>query len=167
QEKMFVLSLKAKGQGTVSIQFLDEQQHILFSKTIKNTEVFEKKFNLDNLDLGTYTLKVEDELKVTTQPIEVSYEGIEVDYTVRQATFKPYVQLTADNKQLDINWLMQEKGAYRMNIYNDNTDLLYHDTIKEAWKINKRYDLAKLPKGNYYVTIKGGSQTHYHNFQIN
>ena len=160
-EKMFLLSIKAKGQGKVNIQFVDAQAQLLFSTEVKNRERFNHKFQLNDLPNGDYKLIVEDELKSTEQQVNIRYDGVDIDPSTRQHLYKPFVKVNQKNNWLDLNWLLAEKGNFQLKISDEASNVVYTDQIKEAWAVHKRYDVKAFPKGNYYVEIKGNNQVFY------
>lgn len=166
-EKMFLLAIKAKGQGKVSIQFVDAKEQVLFSSEIKNREKFNHKFKLNDLPNGHYKLIIEDELKSTEQPILIDSEGVAIDPSTRQHMYKPHVKVNQASNWLDLNWLMATKGTFQLEISDDAANVLYTEQINDAWAVHQRYDVKNFPRGNYFLKIKGNNQVFYKEFYLN
>lgn len=166
EEKAFVLSIKSQGQGKAKIKFLDENQNILFSSKIDPTKLFEKKFNLSSLEVGKYTLQVEDELKTTLQPVAINYDGIDINYDSRQVVYKPQLKYNEVKEQLFVNWLINENANFQLDIYDNDLNLLYSHTIKDVFNINKVYTLSQLPRGNYLLKVRGANQVYAKNIEV-
>ena len=166
-EKMFLLSVTAKGEGKVNVQFVDEQARILFSTDLKNKQKFDHKFNLDHLPNGQYKLIIDDELKTTEQPIGIGLGGVEIDPSTRQYLYKPLLKLDRDKQAIDLNWLMAEKGDFHFEIRDEASNILFSDQLTASLAVHKRYDVSAFPKGNYFVTIKGENQVFYKNLYLN
>jgi len=165
-EKMFVLNVKAQGQGIVTIQILGKEGDVIFSDKLESVSVFEKRFNLESMEEGNYILKIEDEFTITSQPLYLDNKKVEVNDELKELIRKPYVKINNLNKRLDINWVMPKKGNYKMVIQNAEGSFSFEDTIKDKVAIHQTYNLSKIPEGKYFLTIKSNQQTFYKTIEL-
>lgn len=56
--------------------------------------------------------------------------------------------------------------AVSIRIYDDNMNLLYSDTQKEATYLKRNYDLGKIGSGEYVVRIQAGDYTTVHRVDV-
>ncbi|MFK8008832.1 MAG: hypothetical protein AB8H03_20900 [Saprospiraceae bacterium] len=165
-EKMFVLSLKAKGSGMIKIEILDQKQDIIFSQELESILTFEKKYNLELMKKGEYILQIEDELKVTSHSLKLGLDKIEVNNQLIKSFRKPFVKISKVENRVDINWMMSQRGTYRLAVKNKDEYILFEDVAKNEIAIHKSYDISKLKKGKYVFIIENEKRKYFKAIEI-
>lgn len=165
-QKMFVLNLKAKGIGVIKIEILDQKQNIIFSQELESVLTFEKKYNLELMKKGEYILQIEDELKITSQPLKLDLKKVEVNNQLMRSFRKPFVRFNQLEKRVDINWMMSQRGTYKLVVKNQDELFLFEDVAKNEIAIHKSYDISKLKKGKYVLTVKNEKQIYSKTIEI-
>ncbi|MDF1698602.1 MAG: DUF3244 domain-containing protein [Saprospiraceae bacterium] len=166
QEKTLMLSFLTKGLGEINIQIVDQNENVLFSEKVNSGNSIQKKFILDNLSLGDYSLEVEDEFKITVQPLTVESNDISVNREFRKTHFKPQIRLTQEGKYLDFDWLMNKEGEVEFSIEDSYSNFSFENKTTVQKLVQKRFDVRQLPKGLYYVTVKNDEHTFYETIRI-
>lgn len=166
QQKVLMLSFLTKGLGEVNIEIIDQNQNVLFTEKVNSGKSIQKKFILDNLEMGNYSLKIEDEFKVTVQPLTVDNSDVFIDREFRKTHFKPQVRLTEEGKYIDLDWLMNETEDAKFIIQAGNSDFSFENKIEDQKLIQKRFDVGQLPKGLYYITVRNNEHTFYETIRI-
>lgn len=119
----------------------------------------DRKFNLNGMAKGTYTLEISDDLKITSQQFTIVDSDVVVDETVN-TIYKPVV-VSKDNK-IDVNLLNPSKNA-SIKIQDSYEGTIYAETQKTS-SVNKRFDISSLPSGSYSVNIDVDGRTYIHDF---
>jgi UDP-N-acetylglucosamine pyrophosphorylase len=132
--------------------------HIDKAKSIK---AFNKKFNLEKLEKGKYTLKVVRENCKTTQLFEVTKKGIIIKENDRKEVFAPIVKEENSNFDVTIAFI---KNKYSILVLDLNGNTVFEETQKGLTQLNKRYNMSNLPRGEYLFQISIDGETYYHNF---
>lgn len=78
-QKVFTLSAKTSGEGSLQIRIVDAAENVVFSKKVKAISVFEQRFNVKNFETGEYEIAIEDESKVITQSLTVGETTVTVN----------------------------------------------------------------------------------------
>ena len=165
-QKMFLLEFQTQGSGVINLKILNAQEQIIFSEEIASEKSFEKKFNLSELKSGKYALYIEDEYKITTQPLEVSSTGIEMNTQIRKVINKPSVYLNTKHRHLDINWTMNQKGGFSMSLSGKSSTPFFENKLENQKDIHRRYDLSGLIPGEYHLTIKNEDYTYHRTIRV-
>ena len=166
-ERVLFIDMETAGQGEVNIRILDPENTVIFSETVGPVDSYQKRYSLELLEEGNYTLRVEDEFKVTIQPIVLQEDALVVDNSERAIVFTPVVNISEDGKYLDVNWMLGNSGDYKFTLEYTMSSFSFDDAERDVTTVHKRYDIAKLPKGRYNVSISSANQTHYKTVTIN
>ena len=134
---------KASELSDVKIYILDEQDQIVYTEKIKNTDGFARPYNLSNLPQGNYKIKLLDNSGSHVEHISHSVKPVKrsrITYVARVAGSTDSFILSVPNKgQDDIS----------ITIYNADDELLY------SGKETITGDFAKIYKlKNYNGKIK-------------
>ena len=131
---------------------------------IKATPHFAKKYNLVNLENGTYRFVITKKLVKTVQPFELTDKTIVMNETERREKFLPNV-VQRGNK-MDVNVLLGNYSNIKVNVYNNEGRKVFEEVNYVVLVLNKRYDLSNLTSGLYVVEVIAGDETQYFNVQL-
>lgn len=144
--KSFVIDNKVWKSSSVDILIQDEDGITIYSnqQELKTS----KRYSLENLEAGDYVVTVSNRIKTVANNITITEEGLFIDFNAN-TTYKPVFNI--DKNKIDVNYLAAGVDTY---IYIQNNDqTLYQTTIEDSKSINKRFDISKLPSGDYSLVI--------------
>ena len=145
-------------EATISIE--DVKGYVLLSEKVKKTSSFAKIFNLKNLPSGDYNIVINTQTRATIQPITLKGNtDIEIHTGKRKVIFHPVIR--KNGSFLDISWLANRITSVKVSITAENGASVFEDTVKNVFKVEKRYNVAQLGKGLYTVRVKTPFDTYY------
>lgn len=159
-KKSIIVNLGNTEKEMVSVVIADEKGVVLLSENVKQAANFIKRYNMSQLENGTYTMTVTKTTIRTIQPFNITREGIVITELEKTEKFIPVV-LLKDNK-LDVNVLLKTYGKIVVNIYDNAGRKLKQDKLSDALNFHKRYNIAQLPDGAYIIEVTAGDETFYH-----
>jgi hypothetical protein len=158
-QKSVVVNLGNVEKETISIAIADAQGHVLTSELVKNTPNFVKRYNMSQLENGTYTLTVTKKTVRTVQPFEIKDNSLEISEIEKKEKFIPVVNFK--NDKLDVNVLLGNYSNITVTILDNEGHKVSEDKNYVVLDLHKRYDLSKLPTGVYMVEVMAGDETFY------
>lgn len=160
----FSLHVQDLNQEAFEIKFSDEKGITLINEKVERQEDYVKFFNLKNLPVGAYSLKIETARKVIVQNIEVLQESVSVDPANKVIIDKPTISYQAS--MLELNMVNLEKGQAIVKIQDKSGQVLHQESLQAIGKIKKQFDLRALPAGNYLVEVWTKYFTYEQRFSI-
>lgn len=155
--KKFSLELANIEPGATTVSLYDSYGTALLTERVgKNT--YGKVFNLANLPTGSYELVITTTNRDIVQPIELGFDGVEMDANRRTVYFAPAILTNKTN--LDISYFRGKITDVDVAIYKNN-DLIFQETFDHVIKVERRYDLSSMPKGKYNVMVTTDYKTYY------
>jgi Secretion system C-terminal sorting domain len=158
-QKAVVVNLGNVQKETVSIVIADAQGNVLTSELVKNTPNFVKRYNMSQLENGTYTLTVTKKTVRTVQPFEIKDNSLEISEIEKKEKFIPVLHF--NNDKLDVNVLLGNYSNITVTIIDNEGRKVSEDKNYVVLELHKRYDLSKLPRGAYVVEVMAGDETFY------
>jgi hypothetical protein len=158
-QKAIVVNLGNVQKETVSIVIADAQGNVLASEVVKNTPNFVKRYNMSQLENGTYTLTVTKKTVRTVQPFEIKDNVLAISELEKKEKFLPVVHF--NNDKLDVNVLLGNYSNITVTILDNEGRKVSEDMNYVVLELHKRYDLGKLPRGAYVVEVMAGDETFY------
>ncbi len=156
--KAVVVSLTNVANEEVEIS-LEGENTILLHETVKGKLNFSKKYNLANLESGSYNVIVTKRVTKTVQPFQLTDKSVVLFESERKEKFLP--SLNQNGKKVDINVLLGNYSNIQVIIYDNEGRRVYDDINYVVMLLHKRYDLSKLPSGGYVVEVIAGDETQY------
>jgi Secretion system C-terminal sorting domain len=141
----------------ISIRLMDDNQKVLMSESVKDVKGFIKKYNISRLDDGNYTMVITKKTIRTTQPFSIEKGMVKMSETDKKEKFLP--TLSFQNDKLDVNVLLVNYSNITIKLYDNEGREVMNDKHYAEFKLNKRYDLSKLPAGAYIAEVKAGDET--------
>ena len=156
--KTVVVSLTNVSKEEITIA-LEGEGGTLIADKVKGQLNFAKKYNLMNLESGSYRVVVTKRATKTIQPFELTYNNVVLFESERKEKFLP--SIVQNNRKLDVNVLLGNYSNIKVNIYDNEGHKMYEDINYVVMLLHKRYDLSKLPSGGYVVEVIAGDETQY------
>jgi cytochrome c1 len=160
-EKSLFIEFANSKEEDVTISIMNEEGATVHIDKAKSIKAFNRKFNLEKLERGKYTLKfVCDNCKVT-QLFEVSKKGISVKENDRKEVYAPVVKQEDGKFDVKIGII---KTKYAVLVLDLNGNIVFEESEKGVNQLNKKYNLSNLAKGEYLFQITVDGESYYHNF---
>jgi hypothetical protein len=155
-EKKVSLVLKNL-KGSTTIRLESALEGVLLEEEITNAE-YARVLNLNELSDGKYKLVVSTGLRETEQPISITRTGLSLNINDRKLFFAPVVRTTG--QLLDVSLLNNQLTTLKLRIEDAEGILVYEDEVRNVVKVEKRYNLSKLPAGEYTVVLNVGDKAY-------
>jgi hypothetical protein len=160
-EKTLLIEFSNIKEEDVTVSIMNEEGATVHIDKAKSIKAFNKKFNLEKLEKGKYTLKVVRENCKTTQLFDVTKKGIIIKENDRKEVFAPIVKEENSNFDVTIAFI---KNKYSILVLDLNGNTVFEETQKGLTQLNKRYNMSNLARGEYLFQISIDGETYYHNF---
>ena len=143
--------------ATISIQNTEGVE--IFTESLVGKAASLRKYNLQKLEIGQYTLIVKRKRSKLIQPFSVNIENIDVQMATRETLYTPTVVLK--DRKLDVSAVSFGKPGISLTI-TDNLGTIVFEEKSNIAILQKRYNLSKLPNGAYIVeVVTYGTETEY------
>lgn len=157
--KSIVVDLGSVSRETVSIVIANENGEVLMSETVKEKPNFVKRYNMSQMENGSYTLTVTKKTIRTVQPFEITKNGLTISELEKKEKFIPTVSF--NNDKLDVNVLLGNYSNITVRILDNEGRKVKEDKNYVVLDLHKRYDLTQLPNGVYVIEVMAGDETFY------
>lgn len=148
--KSVVVYTQGLGEATTHIQLKDENGSILYSAQSEKGQKFAKRFDLNALEAGNYTIEVENEMSFTATPLSINTDSAWVKGADQVTIIKPVIR--QNGEKLDIILPTENDDKVSVTIFDSNFRKLTSESFNgEALK---RFDLSKLKQGSYTVKMR-------------
>jgi hypothetical protein len=123
-----------------------------------------KIFNLEKVNPGRYRFVVSTSSKETLQPFEVMADDILIDEDKRQVYFVPTIRIGDD--YVDVSWLNGKISDLTFEIQTSEGARVFEDELTNILKVERRYNLSQLERGEYMLVVSTPYKTHYERLSI-
>lgn len=158
--KSLIFKLDVKTKDT-KIQFLDSENNVIYYDN-SVSKGFSKKFDLSKLEMGAYTFKMDDSLKLVTYTIIIEDKGISI--LEKTEMVKPVFR-TKDG-MVYINLLNKELKNVDIKVYDSSERLLFAETLTDKLIVEKAINFKKAFKGDYTISVKDANGVYLENISI-
>lgn len=141
----------------IKISLVDENEKILMTETVKNVNGFIKRYNVSRLDDGNYSMVITKKTVRTVQPFSIEHGEVKMSGLDKKEKFLPV--LSFNNGKLDVNVLLGNYSNIVVKLFDNEGREVMTDRHYAELKLNKRYDLIKLPAGVYVAQVMAGDET--------
>jgi hypothetical protein len=141
----------------IKISLVDEDQKTLMTETVKNVNGFVKKYNMSRLEDGSYKMIITKKTVRTVQPFTIEKGEVKMSGMDKKEKFLP--ALSFNNGKLDVNVLLTNYSNIIVKLFDNEGREVMTDNHYAEFKLNQRYDLAKLPAGVYVAQVMAGDET--------
>ncbi len=146
-----------------SITFMDTEKVVLYSESVYNKRKYKKKFDLRNLKEGTYSLSMENNLKVIKY--QLSVEDKDVKIISKEETYKPIFKRTGDI--VYINFLNLDSKLVYIKVYDSENRILFKEAIKDNSVVEKAINFESAFEDNYTVVVEKEDKSYHETVLIN
>jgi hypothetical protein len=148
--RKFVLELANITAGATTVSLYDAFGVVLMQENASKDH-YGKIINMTDLPSGDYELVITTQNRDIVQPIKLTFEGIEMDTNNRTVYFAPTV--LANKTKLDVSFFRGRMTDVQIAIYDQQNILVFEEDFENVIKVERRYNLASLPKGQYNVVV--------------
>lgn len=139
----------------VNISIVDKVGYELLSEKVQSKNRSSRRYNLEELPYGVYTLKIDTDQKVVYKKVKTDKNNTTV--LEEKITYKP--NTTFENNRWMVNILaLGEKVDIK--IYDAELETVFEDKIKDTKVIAKTYNLSQLDYGVYTLKINVGETSY-------
>jgi hypothetical protein len=146
----FRLLYKGAKQSDVKVLILNDENNIVYSEKIKNTDGFARPYNFSNLPEGHYSIQIKDNAGVRTET--VNHETIKEEKTMH------LLRLDGTGKYV---LSVPNKGEEDLSImiFNDLNEVLYQSQEKISGDFARIYNLGDQARNFRFVVTDGKGLT--------
>lgn len=148
--KTIALYASELGASKTQVQLRDENGLVLHQLVSDNNEKVSKRFDLNALPAGNYSIEIENETSFITTTVQLTDLEATVNTADQVVIVKPVVRQNGD--LLDIIMPSEDTTSVNVIIYDSNSDQVFKETVNGTTEL-RRYDLSRLSKGGYTVKM--------------
>ena len=148
--KVLTVKIQDKEISDAFVSIVNTEGVEIFNEKVIGTQSNLRKYNLQKLEIGNYTLTVKRKRSTLIQPFAVNLGNIEVFSAMAETRFTPIVVLK--EKLLNVSASSFGKPGISVSI-SDNYGTKVFTAEYNDFTLQKRYDLAKLQNGAYIVEV--------------
>ena len=146
----FRLFYKGAQQSDVKVLILNDENQIVYSEKIKNTDGFARPYNFSNLPEGHYSIQIKDNAGVRTETVN--------HQTEREEKTMHLLRLDGTGKYV-LSVPSQGKQDLSITIFNDMNEVLYESDEKINGDFARIYNLGDQTSKFRFVVTDGKGLT--------
>ena len=150
ETKTFRLLLNEWKGSDVEVKIVDNHGIIVMSEVLTMSENPVRKYNLKNLEEGSYTVRVSNAYKKMVQPVELDENKVVINKNEAIITYKPVINIS--DRTVDLNFLTLGENA-NVTFTDASNQVLKSMDYKNETKIIQRFNIEKLESGVYYINV--------------
>lgn len=147
--------------STAEVRLLGYDSSVLFQETAKQGR-YSRVFDLNKMEAGEYTVVILHNGQETTQPFTVQANAINLDPARRNVVLLPQIKVQGDAVELRL--ANQQIARVRVAIVSLEGELVFEDLLPATAQVQRRYNLARLPKGSYTFAVHTPERALYQDF---
>jgi hypothetical protein len=132
-------------------------QGTLLEETIDDAE-FAKIFNLQALEDGTYTFSVLTGVREVEQSFVIKGNELILNTVDRKEFYVPTILQHDDH--VDLVMFSNELTKLQIEIQDENGNKVFNEELNNVVKVEKRFNLSKLAKGQYTFIVSTPNKTY-------
>ncbi len=160
--KSLVFKLDPSSKET-SVKFFDFNGNMMYSEAISGKFSYTKKFDLKDLENGSYFLKVDNELREIVYTLEVDATAVKI--IGKKENAKPVFK-TVDG-MVFLNLLNLNAKKVEIKIYDSSNRMVFEEVVSDELKIEKAFNFKNAFKDSYTVMVKDSNNIYYEDFVVN
>lgn len=162
EDQKVLVAFESAIPGQISLTLTDSDERVVYYKsTFSPKAEYRGIYNLSELQDGAYTLSVNSGDARISRNIEIKNKELAFSDPVFGNT--PVFSL---NKQLlDISFLNNQLENVSVQIFRNNS-LVYASQLGDGLIVQNRFDLSRLPGGDYRVYLVSGNDTYTFDAEI-
>lgn len=143
EDGTYRLIYKNSGEQQIQIEFIDENQQILYSELIHSEEGFIKPFDLNSLPAGTYTFKLTSDQGTYSESITIKTASEKYSDLISIKEFQ-------DSKQFSLALNQQADTELSMYILDEAGNTIYEEQLSSGTKL---YNLSQVASSQVTVLV--------------
>lgn len=151
-ESSFKLYYKAEEKTNVKVQIFNDEQKLVFSEVITQSNGFSRPYNFGNLREGDYTIRVDNGSNWLSETITYKIGSEE----------EPVQVVKIDKGRYMVTLAGGEDEVIAVRILNDKGDVLYEGSQKVDGAFAQVYNLGKF-SGPFAFEVSGKNGTRFFN----
>lgn len=144
------------------IRMTDKNAQTIYSENVLNAN-YSKKFNLKDLEVGTYNFIIENPFSSVVYTFVVDSKEIKIK-NKEENTSKSIFRITGN--KIFINLFNGDQQKVDIEIMNSSSDIVFQESTKGELLFGKVINFDKAIKGNYTIIVTNGKETYYQNIII-
>jgi len=145
-----------------SISFVDNEGNVIYSEDISGTEIYSKKFDLNTLEEGSYTLKARSNSKEIAYDLKIEKTDLKV--IEKNELVKPFFR--KDDNKVFLNFLNLDKKDVTLEVTDNNNEIVFKETIKDEMIIEKAFSFEKAFANDYVISVRNSDKTFYESIVV-
>jgi len=159
--KSLVLELDA-AFGTSEIRLTDSNDNIVHFENISES-YHSKKFNLKNLENGTYYFSIENPLKKVVYTLTLKNREIKIT-NKNSSSQIPVLRKSGD--RIYFNLLNKDLNTVRVKVLNGNSEPLKSQVFKDDLTIGQVFNFENALEDNYTVVVQDGKNVYHQSIAV-
>lgn len=149
--KSIALYIENPDMMALTISLIDEDDVKLHNDILDEQDSFAKRYNLKNLPAGEYTIVIENNYFIKSQPIHVGGDDVKVMKEEEVTIYKPAIKRNGNFIDFDMLLLGDAKVVLKIVDYKGRSNFV--EVIENEEWIQKRFNIGKLEEGDYSLTV--------------
>ncbi len=147
----------------INLSILTSEDEIVYEQRIHSLVAAKKVYNIEALPNGSYTLKLETPLKLTTYKIVIDYGKAVISTPTVKEFFRP--TLVKEKETITLNLKNQVKGEVEVVVLNEYNDQLFSKAYTKA-NLTQRFDISKTDAKELTFLVKYNGEEHVETFRM-
>lgn len=161
QDQKVVVAIQ-QVQDRMEVSLVNAAGQVIFREMVRSDR-YAKAFNLQDLEEGDYTVIVAARDREVRQPFTLLGQTVSMDERRRMELLLPQIRL--QENAVDLNLSNPQVGQVRVSIIDRGGDLVFEDAIGPVVHVQRRYNLSKLPSGDYTFVVRTPERVLYQDFK--
>lgn len=145
----------------MTLTLTDAYGVVVYAERI-NAAGINKKFDLKQLDNGTYYFKTSSDIRTIAYTITVVENAVQI--SDRKEYTKPFFKKSTD--RMTLNFLNTDASDVSLKVYDDASRLVFSEDYKNTMVIEKAFNFTKAYAGNYMVVLNDGGLVYSDSFEV-
>jgi hypothetical protein len=150
ENNYLVVNVNTALQEDIEVTIKDSYGAEIYSETIDANKIRNRKYDINDIKDGIYTLLLELDNEIKVQKIKKANQNIEIFSEDRFKVFKPTIQ---ENNGVVSVTMLQFHGDFEIKIYDQDGKIIFKEEHDARGSFKSRYNLTTLPGGNYNFII--------------
>ena len=162
EDQKVLVAFESIVPGAISLTLTDSDDRVVYYKsTFSPKAEYKGIYNLSELQDGSYTLSVNSGDSKISRNIEIK----DKELSFSDPVFGNIPVFSLNKQQLDISFLNNQLENVSVQIFRNNS-LVYSTQLGEGLVVQNRYDLSRLPAGDYRVYLVAGNDSYTFDAEI-
>ena len=160
--RSFVFEMNSNDKES-KIILTDNKSNTIYSENIVNAS-YVKKFNLKNIEFGTYHFTVENQSKSVIYTLNVHSKGVKIIKT-EENTIQPPIFRKVGEK-VYVNLLNVDQDKVDIEILDNRGSVFFKESSNGESVVGKTFNFEKARKGTYTINVNDDEKAYYQSIVI-